>query len=72
MGGTGWVMYTVVKAAATRPKTRAWKVKKDCRFIAFRWSEGGHETPLPKPGSRHGANLAATLNFYYTLLPQKG
>jgi hypothetical protein len=29
-------MYTVVRAAATKPKTRAWKVKKDCRLIAFR------------------------------------
>jgi hypothetical protein len=36
MGNTGWVMYTVVRAAATNPKTKAWKVKKDCRFIAFR------------------------------------
>ena len=32
----------------------------------------GPETPLLKPGSRYGANFAATSRFYYTSLAQKG
>jgi hypothetical protein len=40
-GSTGWVIYTVVKAAATKEKTKTCKVKKFCCFMTWNFGLGG-------------------------------